>query len=93
MQLGNRQLTCQASAAQIERVAQQLPRAVAVPRRKDLRCIYESPCALACDWMYWSLWQAKVDEQVWVHCTGGIAGVDIWYGPGSPSVLAALGAA
>jgi hypothetical protein len=55
--------------------------------------MYETADATACDWMDWSLWQAKADERVWVHCTGGIAGLDIWYGPGDPSVLAALGAA
>jgi hypothetical protein len=82
------------SAAEIERVSQQLPRAGAAPEAKNLACVCASHDAVAvADWMQWSIWQDKRDGQVWMHCTGGIAGIDAWFGPGDPSVVAGLGAA
>jgi hypothetical protein len=81
------------SALAIERVSRQLPRADAAPETKHVSCVYESDHAVAvADWMHWSVWQDKQNRQVWVHCTGGVAGVDVWFGPGDPSLAAALGA-
>jgi hypothetical protein len=94
MPLLDRLFPRQASAAEIERVSQQLHRASAAPTLKTLSCLCESPRpAAVTDWMHWSIWQDKQNRQVWVHCSGGVAGVDVWYGPGDPSVAAALGAA
>jgi hypothetical protein len=82
------------SPAVIEQVSQRLPRAAAAPEKKSLSCVCESPDpATVADWLHWSAWQDKQSRQIWVHCTGGVAGVDVWFGPGDPSLAATLGAA
>lgn len=92
MQLLNRLYPRLISAAQIETVAQQLPRAAAAPETGSLSCVCRSsdPGAVV-DWLHWSVWQDKAGRRVWVHCSGGVAGVDVWFGPGDASVASTLG--
>lgn len=82
------------SAAQIEEVARQLPRADTAPESGGLSCVYESsnPGAVA-DWQYWTVWQDKRSKQIWVRCAGGLVGADAWFGPGDASLVSALGEA
>jgi hypothetical protein len=74
------------SIAQLERLAQRLPVADAPPALASLRHICDSePSAdsFIADMLHWSLWQDKQTDQLWIHCRGGVAGLDVWYGPGT----------
>jgi hypothetical protein len=81
-----------ASAADIERVSRQFAVVRALPDDARLRRVCASPRSTAvCDAIHWSLWQDKKTGAVWVHCSGGIANVDVWYGPGDRSTATHLG--
>lgn len=42
------------------------------------------------DCLSYSIWQSKTSTEIWIHMTGGIAGVDVWYGPGEFQLIEAL---
>lgn len=42
------------------------------------------------DCLSYSIWQSKTSEAIWIHMTGGIAGVNVWYGPGEPNLIEAI---
>lgn len=94
MPLFDRLFPREVSAAEIEDVSRRLAVASAPPDGTRVRCLCTSarPAAV-CDWIEWSLWQDERDRRVWVHCSGGVGGVDLWYGPGDPAVAAELGTA
>jgi hypothetical protein len=76
------------SISDIDRILRQLPAAAGEPDGARLHKLANPAGPPLCtDWLSLSLWQDRQSGEVWVHASGGIAGVDVWYGPGKAEML------
>jgi hypothetical protein len=71
----------------ITRVSEHLPRSATAPEMAKLERICSTGCpGEVCDWMSLTLWRDRRTGAVWVQASGGVAGVEMWFGPGEGAI-------
>jgi hypothetical protein len=74
------------SIIKLDQLVAKLPIAEVSPTRSRLHCL-QSYSAGGIDQLDWAVFQENDTEQIWINVRGGIAGIDIWYGPADRNAL------
>lgn len=71
----------------LDELTSRLP--VAPISRSDMkmRCL-QTHAPDGVDQLNWFVWQEMDSDRIWIQVNGGIAGIDVWYGPIDRAALA-----